>query len=216
MKSYSIGRDLGCDIVMNDHSDVVSRRHAVLTVSSSGKMTITDQSSNGTYVNGIRISPNVPVPVTRKDSVSFAHVATLDWNMIPKSRIWVTYLIVALVVAAVAALCVLLLTRGEKPDPIPVGGGGGGVTVTDTLTGKGTESAVTPQAVDSTKTDTVKETKKTVKEETDAEKKSDSTQKSQKSQKKKTDNKTGKTKPGNESNKPKTDTVKNNPRPFGV
>ena len=214
MKSYSIGRDLGCDIVMNDHSDVVSRRHAVLTVSSSGKMTITDQSSNGTYVNGIRISPNVPVPVTRKDSVSFAHVATLDWNMIPKSRIWVTYLIVALVVAAVAALCVLLLTRGEKPDPIPVGGGGGGVTVTDTLTGKDTGSAVTPpQAVDSTKTDTVKETKKTVKEESDDKKKTDSTQKSQK---KKKENKTEKKKNGEDPNKSKTDTVKSKPRPIGV
>lgn len=214
MKSYSIGRDLGCDIVMNDHSDVVSRRHAVLTVSSSGKMTITDQSSNGTYVNGIKISPNVPVPVTRKDSVSFAHVATLDWNMIPKSRIWVTYLIVALVVAAVAALCVLLLTRGEKPDPIPVGGGGGGVTVTDTLTGKDTSPAVTPpQAVDSTKTDTVKETQKTVKEESDDKKKTDSTQKSQK---KKKENKTDKTKTGEDPNKSKTDTVKSNPRPIGV
>ena len=213
MKSYSIGRDLGCDIVMNDHSDVVSRRHAVLTVSSSGKMTITAQSSNGTYVNGIRISPNVPVPVTRKDSVSFAHVATLDWNMIPKSRMWVTYLIVALAVAAVAALCVLLLTRDEKPDPTPIGGGGGSVTVTDTLTGKAGESAVTPQAVDSTKTDTVKETKKTVKEESDNKKKSDTTQKSQKKTK---EDKTSKTKTGDESGKTKTDTVKSNPRPIGV
>ena len=54
MKTYSIGRDLGCDIVINDTTDVVSRRHAVLTVASSGKMTLTDLSSNGTYINGIR------------------------------------------------------------------------------------------------------------------------------------------------------------------
>lgn len=85
MKVYSIGREAGCDIVINDHSDVVSRRHAVLNVYASGKMTIVDQSQNGTYVNGIRISSNVPVPVTRKDKVSFAHVARLDWNMVPKS-----------------------------------------------------------------------------------------------------------------------------------
>ncbi len=82
MKVYSIGREEGCDIVINDNSDVISRRHATLTVTSSGKMTIVDLSHNGTYVNGIRISANVPVPVTRKDNVSFAHVARLDWNLI--------------------------------------------------------------------------------------------------------------------------------------
>lgn len=84
MKTYSIGRDVNCDIVINDSTDVISRRHAILTVTSSGKMTIIDQSSNGTYVNGIRISPNVPVPVTRKDTISLAHVTKLDWSMIPK------------------------------------------------------------------------------------------------------------------------------------
>lgn len=69
MKVYSIGREHGCDILINDNTDVISRRHAVLNVSPSGKMTIVDQSHNGTYVNGIRISPNVPVPVTRKDNI---------------------------------------------------------------------------------------------------------------------------------------------------
>lgn len=84
MKVYSIGRDTECDIVINDSSDVISRRHAVISVANNGKLTITDTSFNGTYVNGIRISPNVPVPVTRKDSVTFAHVAKLDWKLIPK------------------------------------------------------------------------------------------------------------------------------------
>lgn len=86
MKVYSIGRESGCDIVINDNTDVISRRHAVLNVSPSGKMTIVDQSQNGTYVNGIRISRNVPVPVTRKDNISFAHVARLDWNMVPRQQ----------------------------------------------------------------------------------------------------------------------------------
>lgn len=84
MKVYSIGREMGCDIVINDSTDVISRRHAILNVTSSGKMTIVDQSHNGTYVNGIRIAQNVPVPVTRKDNISFAHVARLDWNAVPK------------------------------------------------------------------------------------------------------------------------------------
>lgn len=83
MKALSIGREQGCDIVINDSTDVISRRHAILNISSSGKITIVDQSRNGTYVNGIRISQNVPVPVTRKDIISFAHVAKLDWNAVP-------------------------------------------------------------------------------------------------------------------------------------
>lgn len=83
MKIYSIGRENECDIIINDASNVISRRHAMLTISRFGKMTITDQSQNGTYVNGIRISPNVPVPITRNDTISFAHIAQLDWRLIP-------------------------------------------------------------------------------------------------------------------------------------
>lgn len=101
MKVYSIGREVGCDIVINDSTDVISRRHAILNMTSSGKMTIIDQSHNGTYVNGIRISPNVPVPVTRKDNVSFAHVARLDWNMVPKTTSPTMYAIMAIIALVV-------------------------------------------------------------------------------------------------------------------
>lgn len=103
MKVYSIGRENGCNIVINDSTDVISRRHAVLNVMPSGKMTIVDQSHNGTYVNGIRISPNVPFPVTRKDNVSFAHVARLDWNLIPKPVSIMQYVIYGLIALAVIA-----------------------------------------------------------------------------------------------------------------
>lgn len=122
MKTYSIGREVSCNIVINDRTDVISRRHAVLTVSSSGKMTITDLSSNGTYVNGIRISPNTPVPVTRKDNVSFAHTARLDWNQIPKTVSplrWVLISLAALIVVAGVVVSVILLTGNtgtEKSD----------------------------------------------------------------------------------------------------
>lgn len=104
MKVYSIGREHGCDIFINDSTDVISRRHAVLNVSPSGKMTIVDQSHNGTYVNGIRISPNVPVPVTRKDNISFAHVARLDWNMVPKSNSTILRYVIIGVVALIAVI----------------------------------------------------------------------------------------------------------------
>lgn len=115
MKSYSIGRDAGCDIVLNDNTDVISRRHAVLTVASSGKMTITDLSTNGTYINGQRISSNVAVPVTRKDSVSFAHVSTLDWNIIPKSNQWLRYVIGGLAAAALIAACIIFIPKIIDP-----------------------------------------------------------------------------------------------------
>lgn len=101
MKVYSIGRGQDCDIVIADNSDVVSRHHATLTIFPSGKMCITDQSTNGTFVNGIKITPNVGVPVTRKDSVSFAHVSKLDWKAVPNfTPVWV-WVIVGLVAAVI-------------------------------------------------------------------------------------------------------------------
>lgn len=110
MKTYSIGRDINCDIVINDSTDVVSRRHALLNITPSGKMTIVDQSSNGTYVNGIRIAQNVPVPVTRKDIVSLAHVAKLDWSQVPKSNQWTKYTIGSFIII----ILVLGLVFGMK------------------------------------------------------------------------------------------------------
>jgi len=117
MKVYSIGREAGCDIVINDNSDATSRRHATLTVMSSGKMTITDQSRNGTYVNGIKISPNVAVPVTRKDNISFAHVYRLDWNQIPNPtgiKQYVIYGLIALAVIAGGIIAYLLLSGSNN------------------------------------------------------------------------------------------------------
>lgn len=114
MKTYSIGRDLNCDIVINDSTDVISRRHALLNITPLGKMTIMDQSCNGTYVNGIRISQNVPVPVTRKDIVSLAHVAKLDWNQVPQSNQWIRYVIIGSV--AVVILGVIFGINHVKSD----------------------------------------------------------------------------------------------------
>ena len=82
---YSIGRDNSCDIVIIDDSNVISRFHAYLRVDK-GQYAIIDQSTNGTFVNGTRINSGVDVPVTRNDVVSFANLAVLDWNLIPKSK----------------------------------------------------------------------------------------------------------------------------------
>ncbi len=119
MKRYfTIGRDLQSDIVLNDDSDVVSRRHAVLEVGRNGKYFITDQSRNGTYVNGIRISQGEKVPVTREDEISFAHVQNLDWSLVPKDRTLLVALLSSVGAAAVAALLVFGIVRiaGSKAD----------------------------------------------------------------------------------------------------
>ncbi|MGM9698778.1 MAG: FHA domain-containing protein [Prevotella sp.] len=126
MKVYSIGREIGCDIIIDDNTDIISRRHAVLNVSPSGKMTIIDQSQNGTYVNGIRISSNVPVPVTRKDNVSFAHVAPLNWDRIPNQRAMIVrYAAIAIVALLVVIGGVAWFNSngggtGGNPQPAPV------------------------------------------------------------------------------------------------
>lgn len=133
MKALSIGREQGCDIVINDSTDVISRRHAILNISSSGKISIVDQSRNGTYVNGIRISQNVPVPVTRKDIISFAHVAKLDWNAVPKSNSTMSYIIVGIVGVLVIA-CGLFAYQYMKPRDSD--SNEGEVTVTDTIANK--------------------------------------------------------------------------------
>lgn len=124
MKALSIGRDMSCDIVLHDNTDVISRRHAILNITSSGKMTIVDQSRNGTYVNGIKISANVPVPVTRKDVISFAHVSQLDWNLVPRSNSIAVYGAIALGVVLIVLSCVfipsLMPSGTEKTDVAPV------------------------------------------------------------------------------------------------
>ena len=156
MNTYSIGRDLGCDIVINDNTDVVSRRHAVLNVGSAGKMTITDLSSNGTYVNGIKMAQGQAVPVTRKDTVSFAHVANLDWNMIPKPKPWPLYIVLGIIVIAAIAW---LATKMLNDRPLPPQGDT--PIAADTL-GVVNDSVPTIDTIvaDTTKMDTVKAVEK--------------------------------------------------------
>ena len=120
MKAYSIGRESNCDIVVYDSTDVVSRRHAVLNVHPNGKMFIVDQSRNGTYVNGIRVTPNVPVPVTRKDIVSFAHVVKLDWSQVPVSNLWMqiaAWIVGVILLVAIGVGAYHLFNKPVKPEP---------------------------------------------------------------------------------------------------
>lgn len=115
----TIGRDESCNILVQDPSNLVSRHHATLMISKTGKMTITDSSTNGTYINGIKISSNVPVPVTRKDVVSFAHVSELNWQQVPKGETTQIVLTAALslVILACATLLIKALIQQPKDNP---------------------------------------------------------------------------------------------------
>lgn len=128
---YSIGRDPGCDIYLYDDKNVISRNHAILKIGKGGKYFISDQSMNGTYINGIKVTPGAQVPVTRKDVITFAHVAELDWSLIPNSsaRILKIVLLSLLAIAAVGGIVfgvVKYLEQAKTPvqpvnNPIPSG-----------------------------------------------------------------------------------------------
>ena len=108
MKKLIIGRNNACDIIIPDTTDMVSRKQAVLTITFWGKMVLYDTSNNGTFLNGERIENGKGKRVTRKDKVSFAHVADLDWNTVPdpykNSKKVIVWLIVIAILAAAAAL----------------------------------------------------------------------------------------------------------------
>ena len=104
-KILTIGRNPACDICIPDSSNVVSREHAVLEIGKGGKYYLIDKSRNGTYVNGIKMSANERIPVSRQDEISFAHVGTLDWSLVPKNNattVWVVSAIAAVVVLGLA------------------------------------------------------------------------------------------------------------------
>ncbi len=95
MKTITIGRGDGADIIIDD--EMISRRHAILKISTFGKMEIVDMGKNGTFVNGIKLRPNVPFPVTRKDVINFAEITQLDWSLVPNNTRYIKYGIVAII-----------------------------------------------------------------------------------------------------------------------
>jgi len=82
--SYTIGTESDNRIVIFDSTNHVSRHHAVLKLKHDGKYYIYDQSTNGTYVNGVKIKSKVDYPVSITDTVSFAQLSLLDWSKIIK------------------------------------------------------------------------------------------------------------------------------------
>ncbi|MFA5328112.1 MAG: FHA domain-containing protein [Prolixibacteraceae bacterium] len=119
IKQITIGRGDECMIRMTDPSQRVSRSHATLKVYENGKIFITDHSSNGTWVNGVKISQNVEFPVKRGDSINFAHAAELNWEQIPKTKNKaVFYVLVALVLIGLAAGGYYLFSQMNGKDEV--------------------------------------------------------------------------------------------------
>lgn len=121
-KIYTIGRDDGCDIVIPDSTDVISRLHATIRVESNDKILLTDQSRNGTYVNGMKMSSNIEIPVSRKDVVSFAHIYNLDWSLVPKQKnnvMKITVILFSIIaVLGIAAFFIFGSNKNELPETI--------------------------------------------------------------------------------------------------
>ena len=111
MKVYTIGRSADCTIVLDDI--MVSRRHALLKVYPFGKMELIDLSQNGTFLNGVKLKKNVPVPVSRKDVVKIAQTRVLDWSQVPnpQRKIQIGAAVAVVVIAVIALLIVLLNKR---------------------------------------------------------------------------------------------------------
>lgn len=115
-KVFTIGRDPQSDIVINDNTDVVSRLHATIRIEGS-KMFLIDQSQNGTYVNGMRMSANEEIPVSREDTISFANVAELDWTLLPdpeKAQMRTIGIVVAALIAIAAIVFGVLYFMDDK------------------------------------------------------------------------------------------------------
>lgn len=122
MKSlFTIGRDPQSDIVINDSTDIVSRLHATIRIEGS-KMFLIDQSQNGTYVNGMRMSANEEIPVSREDVISFANVCELDWSLLPdprKDMFRKLTIIASVILVVLLAIVAVLYFTGYWNNPEP-------------------------------------------------------------------------------------------------
>lgn len=85
MKLIVFGKDpQQASIVLN--SQYVSAYHAELILLDNGDMYLTDKSTNGTYINGARMTPGKEVSVRRGDNIAFADVP-INWNQIEEVRV---------------------------------------------------------------------------------------------------------------------------------
>lgn len=114
-KLFSIGTHLTNRIMINDGSNMVSRYHATLKIAPNGKMTISDHSANGTFVNGSRIPGNQDIPVKRRDRILFANRSPLDWSRIPGTKLNPWYIIAPIAAVLVVGLLITSYIQNWPP-----------------------------------------------------------------------------------------------------
>jgi len=128
MKTISIGSSPTCQIQIKDER--IGRQHAVLRIYSLGKMEIIDQNSiNGTYVNGVKVTPDVPFPVKRKDTITFAKTGRqLDWHDIPNpvGKLAIYGICSLFIVALIYAIALMWNNNSEETGSFGGGGSSGG------------------------------------------------------------------------------------------
>lgn len=79
MRTYYIGRDPGNNIVYNNN--LISGRHAEITIGDDGQIIFTDYSTNGSYVNGCPVH-HTTIPIAYGDIIVFPGNIYFDWNQI--------------------------------------------------------------------------------------------------------------------------------------
>lgn len=78
-----IGRGSDCDVLINDPS--ISRRHAVIQLTSAGGLTIEDPGSrHGTRVNGVRV--NGPTPLRHADRIAVSEHTFVVFEIVRLGR----------------------------------------------------------------------------------------------------------------------------------
>lgn len=91
MKTIKIGRSGSNNIVLPDKNERVSRLHAEVKLYPNGRIKLIDRSTNGTWVNGLRLQRDVEYTINRNDRVVFARAFELDWKKIPEIKIAAGY-----------------------------------------------------------------------------------------------------------------------------
>lgn len=85
MRLIVIGRNpQEANIVLS--SQYVSNYHAEIILLDNGDMFLVDKSTNGTFLNGLRLSPGKEVAIKRGDNIMLADVP-LDWNLIDPIKV---------------------------------------------------------------------------------------------------------------------------------
>lgn len=115
MKKLILGRSEDCDVYLSDTKGLISRKHAIMKITSLGQYEITDVSKNGTFINGIRMNPHIPYKVKRKDVIVFANTSKLDWDDIPDYYKWIKIgLVGMMVLIAVIIVCMVFLFDSNR------------------------------------------------------------------------------------------------------